>query len=176
VGHANSQYLCGLSFLSTRHRDGTLRNITSKRRPMRRLGSGDALPGSLFRRYSSNVNGRLQLLLYLELAMRGSYQSSIARNGLPLPSPCRQRTMRRTVVWSLRGNGLRNEESGTPETRDLRIDSPKHFLSVHAHEHTKSRHCKVVRSRQAGRSVWHPLARIYRRSTSWTRSTDSTHD
>jgi hypothetical protein len=30
--------------------------------------------------------------------------------------------MRRTVVWSLRNDGLGNKESGTSETRDLRID------------------------------------------------------
>jgi hypothetical protein len=136
VGHANSQRFCGLSVLITRYRDGTLRNITSKRCPMRRFGSGDALPGSLFRRYSSNTNRHLQLLLYSVLAMQGSCrQFSTARNGLPLPSLCRQRT----VVWSSRDNGLGNQESGTSETRDLRIDCRKNFLSIHAHEHTKSR-------------------------------------
>jgi hypothetical protein len=141
VDHANSQYVCGLSVLIPRYRDGTLRNITSKRCPMRRLSSGDALPGSLFRRYSSNTNGRLQFLLYLALAVRGNCrQFSTACNGLPLPSLCRLKIMRRTVVWSSRDYGLSNKESGTSETRDLRIECRKNFLSIHAHEHTKSRH------------------------------------
>jgi hypothetical protein len=148
VGHANSQYVCGLSVLIPRNRDGTLRNITGKRCLRRHLGLGDALPGSLFRRYSGNANGRLQLLLYLALAMRRSCQLSTASNGLCLPSLCRQRTMRRTVVWSSRGDGLGNQESGTSETRDLLIDCGNNFLSIHAHEHTKPRQSKVVRSRQ----------------------------
>jgi hypothetical protein len=131
VGHANSQYVCGLSVLIPRNRDGTLRNITGKRCPRRRLGSGEALPGSLFCRYLSNANGRLQFLLYLALAMRRSCQLNTASNGLPLPSLCRQRTMRRTVVWSSRDDGLGNQESGASETSDLRIDRRKHFLSIH---------------------------------------------
>jgi hypothetical protein len=140
VGHANSQYVCGLSVLIPRYRDGTLRNITSKRCPMRCFGSGDALPGSLFRRYSSNPNGRLQFLLYLALALRGNCrQFSTASNGLPLPSLCRQKTRRKAVVWSSSDDGLGNQESGMSETRDLRIDCRKNFLSIHAHEHTKSR-------------------------------------
>jgi hypothetical protein len=140
VGHANSQHVCGLSVLITRYRDGTLRNITSKRCPMRCFGSGEALPGSLFRRYSSNTNRHLQLLLYPVLAMQGRCrQFSTASNGLPLPSLCRQKTMRRTVVWSSKDDGLGNKESGTSETCDLSIDSCKNFLSIHAHEHTKSR-------------------------------------
>jgi hypothetical protein len=107
---------------------------------MRYFGSGDALPGSLFRRYSSNTNRHLQLLLYPVLAMQGSCrQFSTASNGLPLPSLCRLKIMRRTVVWSSRDYGLSNKESGTSETRDLRIDCRKNFLSIHAHEHTKSR-------------------------------------
>ena len=155
MGHANSQYVCGLSVLVTRYGDGTLRYLTSKRCPMRRLGSGDALPGRLFRRYSSNANGRLQFLLYPVLAMRGRCHFSTASNGLPLLSLCRHRTMRRTVVWSSRDYGLGNQESGTPETRDLRIDCRKNFLSIHAHEHTKSRLFMVVSSREAGRCVWY---------------------
>lgn len=47
--------------------------------------------------------------------------------------------MRRTVVRSSKDYGLSNQESGTSETCDLRIDSRKNFLSIHAHEHTKSR-------------------------------------
>lgn len=160
MGHANSQHVCSRSVLIPRNRDGTPRNITSKRCPMRRLGSGDALPGSLFRRYSSNANGRLHLLLYLALAARGSCQLSTASNGLPLLSLCRQRTMRRTVVWSSKNDGLGNKESGTSETRDFRIDSRKNFLSIHAHEDTKSRQFKVVSSRQAGRSPAKCTARI----------------
>jgi hypothetical protein len=148
VGHANSQYVCGLSVLIARYRDGTLRYLTSKRCPMRRLGSGDALPGSLFRRYSSDANGRLQLLLYPVLAVRRSCQLSTASSGLPLASLCRQRTIRRTVVWSSRDDGLGNQESGTSETRDLRIDSRQNFLSIHAHGHIKSRAIKVVGSRR----------------------------
>jgi hypothetical protein len=131
VGHADSQYVCGLSVLIATYCDGTLRNITSERCPMCHLGSADALPGSLFRRYSSDENRSRHLLLNLALAVRRRCQLSPASNGLPLPSLCRQRTMRRTVVWSSRDDGLANQESGTSETRDLRIDSRKHFLSIH---------------------------------------------
>ena len=131
VGHAESQYVCGLSVLIATYCDGTLRNITSERCPMRHLGSAEALPRSLFRRYSSDENGSLHLLLNLALAVRRRCQLSAASTGLPLPSLCRQRTMRRMVVWSSRDDGLGNQESGTSETRDLRIDSRKHFLSIH---------------------------------------------
>ena len=151
VGHANSQYTCGRSVLITRSRDGTLRNITSKRCPLPGLGSGDALPGSVFRRYSSDANGCLRLQLYLALAVRGSCPLSTASNGLPLPSLCGQRT----VDWSSRDDGLCNQESGMSETRDLRIDNRQNFLSIHAHEHTKSRHFAVVSPRQAGYCIWH---------------------
>jgi hypothetical protein len=151
VCHASSQHICGFSVLIPRNRDGTLRNITSKRCPMRRLGSGDSLPGSLFCRYSSDANGRLLLPLYVALAMRGCGQSRTRGNGLTFPWLCRPRTIWRAVVWWSTDYGLRNQESGLSETGDLRINDCKHFLSIHAHEHTKSRLFKVVRSRQAGR-------------------------
>jgi hypothetical protein len=150
VGHANSQYVCRLAVLIPTNRDGTLGNITSKRCSMRRLGSGDALPGSPFCRYSSDPNEGVLLLLNLALAVRRGCQLSTASNGLSLPSLWGRRTMRRTVVWSSRDDGLGNQESGTSETRDLRIDSRKNLLSIHAHEHTKSQQFKVVSSRRSG--------------------------
>jgi hypothetical protein len=107
VGHANSQDICGLSVLMTRYRDGTFRNITSKRCPILRLGSGDTPPGRFFRRYSNNANGRLLLLLLLALAVRGS-QLRTCGNGLSLPWLCRRTTIWMAAVWSSTDQGLCN--------------------------------------------------------------------